>query len=79
MDLPVVIDSHRPDDRLGLAVPSHHHQLGADAAGSLASLLTQVLATRAVIAIVFGRSDTAEPAGFGEPNREPTATDSERR
>ena len=31
MDLPVVIDSHHPDDRLGLAVPSHHHHPGTDA------------------------------------------------
>lgn len=33
MDLPVVIDSHHPDDRLGLAVPSHHHHPGTDAGG----------------------------------------------
>ena len=33
MDLPVVIDSHYPDDRLGLAVPSHHHHPGTDAGG----------------------------------------------
>ncbi len=32
MDLPVIIDSHHPDDRLGLAVPGRHHH-GADAGG----------------------------------------------
>ena len=38
MDLPVVIDSHHPDDRLGLAVPAATITPGRMPAGSLASL-----------------------------------------
>jgi hypothetical protein len=36
-------------------------------------------ATHAVLAIIFDRLSIAGHAGFVEPNREPTATDSERR
>ena len=38
-----------------------------------------VPATRSVLAIVFSRLNPAGHAGLGEPNREPTATDSKRR
>ena len=32
MDLPVVIDSHHPDDRLGLTVSGDQHYSGSDPA-----------------------------------------------
>ncbi len=33
MHLPVVIDGHHPDDRLGVAVACHQHRPGTDAGG----------------------------------------------
>src|SRR5262249_43830278 len=48
--------------------------------GTLAmSPTVRLLATHVALAIMFGHLNTARHAGFGEPNREPAATDSERR
>ena len=61
-----------PEDDIG------SRQVGTLAILSLAST-PRLLAMHAVLVITFDRLNTAGHVGFGEPNREPTATDSKRR
>ena len=49
--LPLVIDSHYPDDRLGLAVPGDQHRPGADA-GGIAGLAQRGPAESVIVFIV---------------------------
>jgi len=46
---------------------------------AVAAVTARLLATYAAVASTFAHLKTAVHAGFGEPNREPAATDSERR
>jgi hypothetical protein len=73
-----------PDVLQGLAVLDRcGDDNGSRQVGTLAMLplppAARLLATHTVLAIMFDHLNAARRAGFGEPNREPTATDSERR